>query len=390
MLVSYIDKSIKQRIMPHIQGENRTQMFMFCYEQVVAPDAFVRVIDAFVDALDLRSFGFSHVETHEEGRPSYHPGVLLKLYLYGYHYGIRSSRKLEREARLNMEVNWLLNNQHPKNRTISDFRKNHSKAFRDVFRRFVLLLKEWDLIENDTHALARVAISTKELLGAEHLNALADKGYHTGDQLKQCEDNNITTYVSPKAPSTKDVGLFPVSEFTYREETDTYICPAGNIMKTNGNYYVHSGKGKPGAYRFKRYVTPECRDCRLRDQCSASEKNGRAIDRSEYASFIEQNKQRVEVNPDYYRQRQQISEHMFGTLKRQRGFTFTLMKGKENVLSEVRLMFLCYNLGRAVSIMSIQELIKRLKIIHLYFFAKIRVLLSCFEGFFPEMIYRSN
>jgi len=490
---------------------------MFCYEQVVAPDAFVRVIDAFVDALDLRSFGFSHVETHEEGRPSYHPGVLLKLYLYGYHYGIRSSRKLERGARLNMEVNWLLNNQQPKNRTISDFRKNHSKAFRDVFRRFVLLLKEWDLIEgetiaidsfkiraqnslknnfnekklkhhiqyidnkiaeyetvldqtdneeqqkeledkiryqqtkkqhyqetekelarqdqeqisltdpdaravvlhrnivnvgynvqasvdakhkllvecdtgqvNDTHALARVAISTKELLGAEHLNALADKGYHTGDQLKQCEDNNITTYVSPKAPSTKDVGLFPVSEFTYQEETDTYICPAGNIMKTNGNYYVHSGKGKPGAYRFKRYVTPECRDCRLREQCSASEKNGRAIDRSEYASFIEQNKQRVETNPDYYRQRQQISEHMFGTLKRQRGFTFTLMKGKENVLSEVRLMFLCYNLGRAVSIMSIQELIKRLKIIYLYFSAKIRVILSCFKGFFPEMIFRSN
>ena len=105
--------------MQHNQGENRNQLFMFSYEQVVAPDAFVRVIDAFVDMLDLKSFGFSHVDTYEKGRPPYHPGVLLKLYLYGYQYRIRSSRKLEREARLNMEVNWLLHGQHPKNRTIS-------------------------------------------------------------------------------------------------------------------------------------------------------------------------------------------------------------------------------------------------------------------------------
>ena len=473
--------------MHHNQGENRNQLFMFSYEQVVAPDAFVRVIDAFVDILDLKSFGFSHVDTHEEGRPPYHPGVLLKLYLYGYHYGIRSSRKLERESQLNMEVNWLLHGQHPKNRTISEFRKIHHKAFKEVFRRFVYLLKQWDYIEgetnaidsfkiracnslknnfnekklkqhieyidnkiaeyeealdeaedeekqeiekkieqknqqkkkyqnikqqlseqnqeqisltdpdaravvlhrnivnvgyniqasvdakhkllvecdtgevNDTRALAPVAIATKELLKVESMNTLADKGYHTGEQLKQCDEHNITCFVSPKAPATKDIGLYPITDFTYDCSTDRYTCPAGNTMTSNGRFYTHSSKGKITPYKFKRYQTPACKTCMVRNKCTVSERNGRCIDRSEYAGIIEENHKRVSENPDYYRLRQQIAEHMFGTFKRQRGFTYTLMKGKQNVLSEVRLVFLTYNLGRIARILGVKELVDRLK-----------------------------
>lgn len=490
--------------MHHSQGENRNQLFMFSYEQVVAPDAFVRVIDAFVDMLDLKSFGFSHVDTYEEGRPPYHPGILLKLYLYGYHYGIRSSRKLEREARLNMEVNWLLHGQHPKNRTISEFRKIHPKAFKEVFRRFVYLLKQWDFIEgetiaidsfkiracnslknnfndrklkqhidyidnkiaeyedalndaedeekqeieikidqknkqkekyqnikrqlseqnqeqisltdpdaravvlhrniinvgyniqasvdakhkllvecdtgevNDTHALAPVAIATKELLKVESINALADKGYHTGDQLKKCDDYNITCYVSPKAPATKDIGLYPVTDFTYDCSTDSYTCPAGNAMTSNGRFYTHSSKGKITPYKFKRYQTPACKTCTFRKKCTVSDRNGRCIDRSEYADKIELNHKRVSENPGYYRLRQQIAEHMFGTFKRQRGFTYTLLKGKENVLSEVRLVFLTYNLGRIASILGARELLERLKDLINLNFGKIRYISSRF------------
>jgi transposase len=474
------------------------------HEQVVDPDAFVRVIDAFVDILDLKSFGFSHIDTHEEGRPPYHPGVLLKLYLYGYHYGIRSSRKLEREARLNMEVNWLLHGQHPKNRTISEFRKIHPKAFKKVFRRFVYLLKQWDFIEgetiaidsfkiracnslknnfnerklnqhieyidnkiaeyedalneaedeekqeieikieqknqqkekyqnvrqqlseqnqeqisltdpdaravvlhrnivnvgyniqasvdakhkllvecdtgdvNDTLALAPVAIATKKLLKVESMNALADKGYHTGDQLKKCDDYNITCYVSPKAPATKDIGLYPVTDFIYDYSTDSYTCPAGNTMTSNGRFYTHSSKGKITPYKFKRYQTPACKTCTIRKKCTTSERNGRCIDRSEYADTIELNHKRVSENPDYYRLRQQIAEHMFGTFKRQRGFTYTLMKGKENVLSEVRLVFLTYNLGRTACILGVRELVERLKDLISLDLDKIRNILSRF------------
>jgi len=132
----------KTGIMDHKHGSDRNQMFMFCLESAIANDSFVRVVDAFVDAIDLKSFGFAHVECQEEGRPPFHPSVLLKLYLYGYRYGIRTSRKLEREARTNMEAMWLLSGLRPKYKTIADFRKNHSKAFREVFRRFVVLLKD--------------------------------------------------------------------------------------------------------------------------------------------------------------------------------------------------------------------------------------------------------
>src|SRR4030043_2393688 len=139
--------------MQHKQGENRNQMFMFSLESAIAPDSFVRVVDAFVDAIDLKSFEFAHVECEEEGRPPYPPSAILKLYLYGYRYGIRTTRKLEREAQTNFEAMWLLSGLHPKYRTIADFRKDHPKAFREVFRRFVCLLKEWKLIDGDTVAI---------------------------------------------------------------------------------------------------------------------------------------------------------------------------------------------------------------------------------------------
>jgi len=150
--------------MQHKQGENRDQVFMFSLESVIVPESFVRVVDAFVDAIDLKSFGFAHVECEEEGRPPYPSSALLKLYLYGYRYGIRTTRKLEREAQTNFEAMWLLSGLRPKYKTIADFRKNHSKAFHEVFRKFVCLLKEWNLIEGET-----VAIDSFKIRGSNSL-----------------------------------------------------------------------------------------------------------------------------------------------------------------------------------------------------------------------------
>jgi transposase len=476
--------------MHHIKGEHRNQLSMFSLESSVSPDSFVRVIDAFVDTIDLKSFGFKNVDCGEEGRPPFHPSILLKLYLYGYKNGIRTSRKLEREAMLNIEAMWLLSGNIPKYHTIADFRKYYKKSFRDIFRRFVYLLKEWDLIEgkvigvdsfkiraqnslknnynekkiarhlayidekiteyeqaldggdkeedkanieskinhqkskrkeyeelnqtllqsgeeqisltdpdsravvlhrnivnvgyniqasvdaknkllvsygtgqvNDTQALAEIATESKALLKVEKLDVLADKGYHTGEEIKICVDNQITTYVSPKAPSTKDIGLYPITRFVYNRQDNTYTCPAGSILRTNGTWHNHSvnGRGEEGKYGFQRYTSKECKGCQQRNQCTKGEKNGRVIDRSEFANYIEENKQRVEENPDYYRQRQQITEHIFGTVKRQRGFTHTWVKGKENVMGEVALMFIGYNLGRCASIKGIRGLIKMLR-----------------------------
>jgi transposase len=115
-------------------------MQIFCLEQCIAPESFVRVIDFFVDAIDLKSFGFKHVTLNQEGRPPFHPAVLLKLYLYGYRYNVRSSRKLEREAMYNLEARWLLGELTPSNKTIANFRKDYSTQFRAIFRKFVFLL----------------------------------------------------------------------------------------------------------------------------------------------------------------------------------------------------------------------------------------------------------
>ena len=246
------------------------------------------------------------------------------------------------------------------------------------------LLVEYDTGDvNDTHALAPMAMQTKEILGVERMKVLADKGYHTGEELEQCKKNDITTYVSPKALSTKDIGLYPITSFIYDTEQDIYICPQGNAMHTNGTWHEHSDnrrKGK-GAYHFQRYTTPACKTCTARSLCTKSKTNGRYIDRSEYAEAIEANNQRVTQNPDYYRQRQQITEHMFGTIKRQRGFTYALVRKKENVLGEVGLMFIGYNLSRCLSILGIEKLIKALKEYCLYIIFAQKGLIS---GLFKE------
>lgn len=120
---------------------------------VYSSDSFVRIIDFFVDSIDLGSFKFKHATLNSEGGPPIHPAILLKLYIYGYRYGIGSSRKLEREAMLNVEARWFLGEIVPSNKTIANFRKDHSQQLRSVFRKFVFLLKELDLIDGKTIAI---------------------------------------------------------------------------------------------------------------------------------------------------------------------------------------------------------------------------------------------
>lgn len=211
---------------------------------------------------------------------------------------------------------------------------------------------------NDTHALADMALDAKALLGVEKMNCLTDKGYTTGVHINTCSKNNITTYSSPKAHSSQDNGLYNMNEFVYDAEHDTYTCPANQVLHTNGNIC------KKRKHRVKRYYTKACDRCRLRERCTKN-KMGRFIERSIYQEALEENEKRVNENPEYYRQRQQITEHQFGTLKQQWGFTFTLMKGKEHVLTEVNLMMMCYNLKRLMSILGVNMLRHWLKMLYL-------------------------
>jgi len=208
---------------------------------------------------------------------------------------------------------------------------------------------------NDTHALSPMALDAKELLDLKSMNVLTDKGYTTGKHIDICTKSNITTFSSPKAHSSQKNGLYDMQIFEYDKENDTYTCPAGEILNTNGTIYNKAN------HKVKHYKNRQaCKTCELRAKCTTN-KNGRFIERSIYQEAIEENKKRVESNPNYYRLRQQITEHQFGTLKRQWGFTYTLMKGKENVLSEVNIIMICYNLTRLMSILTPKELRRRLK-----------------------------
>jgi transposase len=113
----------------------------------------VRVIDVFVDALDLAEIGFEGVDPAATGRPSYHPSVLLKLYIYGYLNRVQSSRRLEREAGRNVEVMWLLGRLAPDHKTIADFRKDNGLALRKVCARFVELCREMGLLATSSVAI---------------------------------------------------------------------------------------------------------------------------------------------------------------------------------------------------------------------------------------------
>jgi len=129
-----------------------------CLDDFIDESNPVRVIDVFVDALDLAEMGFDGVEPAATGRPSYHPSVLLKLYIYGYLNRVQSSRRLEREAGRNVEVMWLLGRLAPDHKTIADFRKDNGLALRKVCARFVELCREMGLL-----ATAKVTRLTEKL-----------------------------------------------------------------------------------------------------------------------------------------------------------------------------------------------------------------------------------
>jgi len=138
-----------------IAGVDRDQGTLFPeqLEDWVCEDNVVRVIDVFVDELDLGALGFVRVDPKETGRPGYHPSVLLKLYIYGYLNRVQSSRRLEREAGRNVEVMWLTGRLVPDHKTIADFRKDNGSAIRKVCAQFVALCRQLGLL-----AVASVAV----------------------------------------------------------------------------------------------------------------------------------------------------------------------------------------------------------------------------------------
>lgn len=187
--------------MPLIEKHDRYVKRGFSFEERISSDNEVRFIDAFVDKLSLEKLSFEAQEVKLEGRPGYERQMFLKLYLYGYLNGIRSSRKLERECERNIELHWLLSGLRPNYHSISDFRKDNPKGLAKLFKLYVLYLKECELIGGETVAVdgtkIRASNSKKNNYNPKkierHLRYIETKSKEYLEQLSSCDKSEDET-----------------------------------------------------------------------------------------------------------------------------------------------------------------------------------------------------
>lgn len=225
--------------------------------------------------------------------------------------------------------------------------------------------------ENDSKAMGNMVQRTKSILRTNDFTVLYDKGFHTGSELKIAQELGIETIVAvPGVPSTSQAPNhdYNYEYFKYDKEADTYTCPAGQTMTTNGSWYKEKTSAGNVIW-FKQYRTKACRKCPARSQCTKSKKE-RLIHRSEYAEYYERNLRNTLEKEHLYKRRQAIVEHPYGTIKRQWGFSYVLSKkGIGRAGSDVGFMFIAYNLRRIGNILT-QKVLKEY----------LRILLSSFSA----------
>lgn len=219
--------------------------------------------------------------------------------------------------------------------------------------------------ENDSKAMGNMIQRAKSILRTNDFTALYDKGFHTGSELKTAQELGVETIVAiPGVPSTSQAPnpMFNYEFFRYNREDDTYTCPGGEVLRTNGSWYKQlSGTGSISW--FKQYKTKACKNCQLRLQCTRSKKE-RLIQRSEYAEYYERNHINIQQKEHLYKRRQTIVEHPYGTIKRQWGFNYILTKkGIARASSDVGFIFIAYNLRRIGNILTMKALKEYLRVL---------------------------
>ena len=471
--------------MAHVRGQSRyqTRLFPEVLDEVVGAADPVRVIDAFVEALDLAALKFSKVAAEETGRPPYAPGDLLKLYVYGYLHRVRSSRRLQAEAERNVQVMWLINRLTPSFKTIADFRKDHVAAIVEVCRCFIGFCREQSLfgaellaidgtkiaavasrkqvitpkriekmnaaidrkiadyltsmdaadreeprtacapadvaaaIEalkaqklglqgqaeqlaggglkqlvvsepeaklmrtprghavaynaqiavdarhkliaafeltnegNDYRQLHPMAVQGKEAIGADEVTAVADAGYSNGEHGALCEQEGITAVV-PRAETVNPNGkqYFSRDRFSYDRESDSWRCPADATLSL---YKTSHTQNK------KEYATEACGSCALKPQCTEAVR--RVIVRDFYEDAREAMHRRATADPIWMKQRREMAEHPFGTMKWLMAHPRFLLRGLLKAKAELAFGVLSYNLKRVINILGVPALLERLQ-----------------------------
>lgn len=466
----------------HVQGQNRDQATLFPerLDDLIDADNAVRVIDAFVDSLDLKALGFARIEVKGTGRPPYHPGDILKLYLYGYMHRVRSSRRLERECQKNLEVLWLMNRLAPDFKTIANFRVDNRVALTRVCRAFVQfcrsqslyggeriaidgskfsadnskarvtrkkdlkkqlqrldtkitawlddlednddddeppsggdtkaalealkseretltkriqamdesglsalpetdpearvmrrgrvgynvqstvdgkyhLITDVDVVQDasDIRQLYRMARRTQRQLGKDRMEVLADAGYSSGKLLKRCQAHGLTPYVPVQRSMNSQGGgrYFDKTAFRYHSDGDYFECPAGETMPK---------KTRSLKDRIYLYTTTACKDCAIKEQCTASQQ--RWVSRHFEEEVLNEVAHRTLDNPMMMRRRSGMVEHPFGTLKRRMDGGRFLVRGLQKVKAEMALAVTAYNMTRAINLLGTKHLCQALAI----------------------------
>src|SRR5665647_3020612 len=225
--------------------------------------------------------------------------------------------------------------------------------------------------QNDSKAMGNMVQRAKSILGTNEFTVLYDKGYHTGSELKTAQDLGVETIVAiPSLPSTSQAPNheYNFEHFKYDQKTDTYTCPQGDVLRTNGTWYKEQNSAT-NTIIFKQYRTPACKSCKAHSECTRS-KNGRLIHRTTFTEYYERNRKNFEEKERLYKRRQAIVEHPYGTIKRQWGFSYILTKkGISRASSDVGFMFIAYNLRRIGNLLTIDRLREYLRILLSLFLA---------------------
>jgi transposase len=207
---------------------------------------------------------------------------------------------------------------------------------------------------NDTHQLAPMLAKAQDILQSGQLTGLADSGYYDGNQLKACEEQNLTVYVAipDKSKAIAAQGRFTRDQFSYDAGQDQYTCPQGKPLTLRGKPLQKNGK------RISRYQSKasDCSQCPLRGQCLAENAATRQITRWEHEAVAERHQQRMRQNPNRMKQRGALVEHPFGTLKHRAGMHHFLMRGLAKCRGEFSLMVMAYNFTRVLNILGVAAL----------------------------------
>ena len=210
-------------------------------------------------------------------------------------------------------------------------------------------------VTNDTgdrDCLSPMALQAKDILGGP-FEAVADVGYYHGEEVKTCLDAGITPSIArPVTSANQKLGLFTKEDFIYDGASDTYQCPAGERLTFR---FATVELGRPIRY----YATSACTACPLKPQCTRNT-GGRRLSRWVDEHLLEEMEQRVRRRPEVRKQRKQLVEHPFGTMKRWWDAGYFLMRGLEKVRTECSLTVLAYNLRRVLNLVEMPRLLAAL------------------------------